>query len=563
MVLGYVITLYLSYSFKLAFQIGLYPYIPFIRKIIPSDSLTDGDVGVLLPELLPISMHMTPLSVPPCAEMLRSLDLILEHLQASDTESTRDIQHTRLRDDETTDRNDERRPLLRASSMSSFSSTSSIGASLPSYATITPSHSQQSLFLDSPPDPNPIVTSNPVPESDTGWDRVALVAHSYGTFVAGWVMRMCVDADVIAHDDIPVCASPSNTASTSSPALEPKNLPHSLAHKIAHMVLVDPIPILLSDPTVAHNFLYREPGTVCPIMLGSVGEVVEAESVGISAVIEGELLGQSAHGVNVLPAAFNNSTTDFTADTKAPKHTSFSRYYSSAAAWQLWYFASRDADVARTLCRAFFWAEGGVWREEVGRFVCCAGTIERSCAGANPSLAEPDLDPRLRSQTASIPDQSEAGRGTPHGRNMAVFLGGMDQIVPAEAIRRHLTRERRCTRRWSAKGCDLDSGDYGDTDTSARAGGVVEPRVEQQEEEEEEVRRALDDSDGVVESSSSSISAGKVRAAASASDSVYRSGCTDMLEVLFNPVLDHAVIFDDETYTEPLVQVVRRYIGDR
>ncbi|KAG6857936.1 hypothetical protein C0991_004254, partial [Blastosporella zonata] len=30
---------------------------------------------------------------------------------------------------------------------------------------------------------------------------------------------------------------------------------------------------------------------------------------------------------------------------------------SSAAEWQLWYFASTDPDIARTLGRAFFWTE--------------------------------------------------------------------------------------------------------------------------------------------------------------------------------------------------------------
>ncbi|KDR69254.1 hypothetical protein GALMADRAFT_145649 [Galerina marginata CBS 339.88] len=34
------------------------------------------------------------------------------------------------------------------------------------------------------------------------------------------------------------------------------------------------------------------------------------------------------------------------------------------------------------------------------------------------------------------------------------------------------------------------------------------------------------------------------------------------LEVLFNPALDHAVIFDHEKWTEPLLEVVRRYVAD-
>ncbi|KAF8958051.1 hypothetical protein BDZ97DRAFT_74237 [Flammula alnicola] len=42
-----------------------------------------------------------------------------------------------------------------------------------------------------------------------------------------------------------------------------------LAKKIAHLVLVDPVPILLSSTAVAHNFLYRQPSTVCRHTLGS------------------------------------------------------------------------------------------------------------------------------------------------------------------------------------------------------------------------------------------------------------------------------------------------------
>ena len=34
------------------------------------------------------------------------------------------------------------------------------------------------------------------------------------------------------------------------------------------------------------------------------------------------------------------------------------------------------------------------------------------------------------------------------------------------------------------------------------------------------------------------------------------------LEILFNPRLDHAVLFDDQKWTEPLVQVVRQYLKD-
>ncbi|KAF8958050.1 hypothetical protein BDZ97DRAFT_74266 [Flammula alnicola] len=56
-------------------QIGLYPYISSIRSIIYGGH---SDVGILLPGMMSICMHMTPCSVPPRRQMLASLYLILE-----------------------------------------------------------------------------------------------------------------------------------------------------------------------------------------------------------------------------------------------------------------------------------------------------------------------------------------------------------------------------------------------------------------------------------------------------------------------------------------------------
>jgi len=63
----------------------------------------------------------------------------------------------------------------------------------------------------------------------------------------------------------------------------------------------------------------------------------------------------------------------------------------TANQWQLWYFASRDADVARALSRHFFWTENILWKEE--------------------------LD----------------------GRSVGIALSGVDQIVDAEEVRGYLT----------------------------------------------------------------------------------------------------------------------------
>jgi hypothetical protein len=59
--------------------------------------------------------------------------------------------------------------------------------------------------------------------------------------------------------------------------------------------------------------------------------------------------------------------------------------------WQLWYFASRDADVARALSRHLFWTKNILWKEEL------------------------------------------------EGRSVGIVLSGVDQIVDAEEVRGYLT----------------------------------------------------------------------------------------------------------------------------
>jgi len=65
----------------------------------------------------------------------------------------------------------------------------------------------------------------------------------------------------------------------------------------------------------------------------------------------------------------------------------------AANEWLLWYFASRDPDVARTLSRHFFWVQNVLWREDLS------------------------------------------------GREVAVALSGQDQVVNTEAVWRYLTGE--------------------------------------------------------------------------------------------------------------------------
>ncbi|KAI0063410.1 hypothetical protein BV25DRAFT_1990788 [Artomyces pyxidatus] len=68
--------------------------------------------------------------------------------------------------------------------------------------------------------------------------------------------------------------------------------------------------------------------------------------------------------------------------------------------WQLWYFASRDADIARALARHFFWFENILFKDEI------------------------------------------------EGRRFAVSLAGRDQIVDAKEVRRYLTGEEGGNGKW-------------------------------------------------------------------------------------------------------------------
>lgn len=78
--------------------------------------------------------------------------------------------------------------------------------------------------------------------------------------------------------------------------------------------------------------------------------------------------------------------------------------------WQLWYFASRDADIARALSRHFFWFECVLFREDV-----------LSSAGAAGGEDERSVMP------------------------VAVSLAGRDQIVDAPAVHAYLTSGEQCT----------------------------------------------------------------------------------------------------------------------
>jgi len=74
----------------------------------------------------------------------------------------------------------------------------------------------------------------------------------------------------------------------------------------------------------------------------------------------------------------------------------------AANEWMLWYFASRDADIAWVLARHFFWSENILWKEDL------------------------------------------------EGKPVGVVLGGIDQIVDTGEVWRYLTGEEEFNLRWKS-----------------------------------------------------------------------------------------------------------------
>ncbi|KAI0703756.1 Alpha/Beta hydrolase protein [Cytidiella melzeri] len=145
------------------------------------------------------------------------------------------------------------------------------------------------------------------------FESCVVFGHSYGTVVAAHMMR------------------------------EP-----TFSACVAGWILVDPIPFLLHQPSVAYNFIYREPNT--------------------------------------------------------------------ANEWLLWYFASRDPDIARSLARNFFWAESILWKDDL------------------------------------------------KGRKIGVSLAEKDQIVDAESVRKYLTDEDTPNKLWISEDKQLEVLWYSDLD---------------------------------------------------------------------------------------------------
>jgi len=309
-----------------------------------------------------------------------------------------------------------------------------------------------------PSETDPLVRSATRQPGGEGWNKVVLMGHSYGTFVVGWIMRACVDVTLAEEERDPGLVLTNSREDAAE-----------LNSKISSIVLVDPVPILIAHPSVCHNFLYQRPSTVGP-----------------------------SSNMCVLPEGHPDLGSTKT------KH-----WFSSATAWAFWYFASKDADISRTLFRSFFWTEGCLFREELTRFMEMGWKSQRAIHGTKGSNTAANAD--------GAGSETE-GRET---RKLAIFLGGRDQIVPAEPIRHYLTGEKTPSSKWSATVDKFErSFDEGVLGLPSRERTCwMSNRVRTQKEEEP-------------------------------------------LEVHFNPTFNHGTIFFTPRDVKPLVETVCRLVRE-
>ncbi|KAK7058276.1 hypothetical protein VNI00_001907 [Paramarasmius palmivorus] len=283
------------------------------------------------------------------------------------------------------------------------------------------------------------------------WERATLVAHSYGTAIAAHDIRTRLRAE--AHDGTLPYRDNDEPA---SPSAEPQS------PIFTSYLLIDPIPFLLHLPPVAYNFLYRAP--------------------------------------------WRNRSSELGSQSRSLWQRLYNSY--NANEWQLWYFASRDLEVAYTLSRRFFWDDVVLWKEDLG-------------------LA---LDTQATTSSSEIP--------------VAVVLSGGDQIVPAAAVKSYLT-----------------GGEVVQSETSTLlTEGTEDILVDFSE--------GTDSTASAPHSTSTSWALKRLGVFEHYHNLRSRSSDTNgkaatpgfrLQEVLYYPDLDHATVFDTNERREGLVEVLRRF----
>ncbi|KAH8102381.1 Alpha/Beta hydrolase protein [Cristinia sonorae] len=98
--------------------------------------------------------------------------------------------------------------------------------------------------------------------------------------------------------------------------------------------------------------------------------------------------------------------------------------------WQLWYFASRDLDVARFLARHFFWADNILWKED----------LERKRVGV--ALSERDQVVDVREVWRYLTEQEEMASSWKGSDLEVLFYPGLDhsQVYDTTELRRPLVK---------------------------------------------------------------------------------------------------------------------------
>lgn len=132
--------------------------------------------------------------------------------------------------------------------------------------------------------------------------------------------------------------------------------------------------------------------TVAAHSYGTVLAAFLHHDVTLSSRIKGSLL------IDPIPFLLHHSSVAYNFLYRSPR---------MANEWQLWYFASRDPDIARVLGRHFHWFEGILFREEL------------------------------------------------FGKRVTVSLSGRDQIVDARSVHSYLTGESEPASRWEKEGLEV------------------------------------------------------------------------------------------------------------
>jgi hypothetical protein len=82
----------------------------------------------------------------------------------------------------------------------------------------------------------------------------------------------------------------------------------------------------------------------------------------------------------------------------------------SAQEWQLWYFASKDAGVAHTLSRRFFWFENILWKEDIDDRRATVFLSERDLLVNTPEVRNYLLKTQEKKDKSAKSMNEDAGR---------------------------------------------------------------------------------------------------------------------------------------------------------